>query len=47
MFENLNYRYKLHKEWDNATDKVVHRFDTVGIGTTLATVIPLTDEGDT
>ena len=34
MFENLNYRYKLHKEWDNATDKVVHRFDTVGIGTT-------------
>ncbi len=46
MFENLNYRYKLHKEWDNATDKVVHRFDTVGIGTTVATVIPLTDEGN-
>ena len=41
MFENLNYRYKLHKEWDNTTDKVVHRFDTVGIGTTVATVVPI------
>ena len=42
----MNYRYKLYKEWDNSTDKVVHRFDTVGIGTTVATVIPLTDEGN-
>ena len=39
-----NYRYKLQKEWDNSTDKYIHRFGTVGIGTTVFVVIPVNDE---